>query len=347
MEPAADSADEILVPRCFALMALAFCFPVAWCAAAELPHGHASWVRVATPDFELYTTADEDAGRSLIFRLERLRAVLQPILGWRGEVRSEVRDQRERPICIIEFGSRDEFLPFAPMSRSIGYFLPGARRDFVVLDGTHAEGRAASHEYVHFVMSQSGLRLPAWLNEGLAELYSNLAEPRSGQPTTIGQFIPGRVLSLRRDAWIGLTELASATTDSPIFTSAGSVDAAYAESWLLAHMLVLDPRYGARFPDLLAALQTVETTEAFRQVYGKSVRQVELDLKTYLETGQTNVRIIGDSPLPAAQRVTVEREADFEGLAALAEMLGNYRGRTGQSRDLYRQLERDYPRRIP
>jgi hypothetical protein len=112
-------------------------------------------------------------------------------------------------------------------------------------------------------------------------------------------------------------------------------------------MLVLDPRYGARFPDLLAALQTVETTEAFRQVYGKSVRQVELDLKTYLETGQTNVRIIGDSPLPAAQRVTVEREADFEGLAALAEMLGNYRGRTGQSRDLYRQLERDYPRRIP
>ena len=109
-------------------MALAFCFPVAWCAAAELPHGHASWVRVATPDFELYTTADEDAGRSLIFRLERLRAVLQPILGWRGEVRSEVRDQRERPICIIEFGTRDEFLPFAPMSRSIGYFLPGARR---------------------------------------------------------------------------------------------------------------------------------------------------------------------------------------------------------------------------
>jgi hypothetical protein len=107
-----------------------------------MPHGHTSWVRLATPGLEVYTTADEDAGRSLILRLERLRSVLQPILGW---------DQLEKPICIIEFGSREEFLPFAPMSRSIGYFLPGARRDFVVLDGTHAEGRAAGHEYVHFV----------------------------------------------------------------------------------------------------------------------------------------------------------------------------------------------------
>ena len=335
------------MPRSLAVFALVSCFPVAWCAAAEMPHGRTSWVRLATPGLEVYTTADEDSGRSLILHLERLRAILQPILEWGGESRSEVRDQRERPICIIEFGSRDEFLPFAPMSRSIGYFLPGARRDFVVLDGTHAEGRVAGHEYVHFVMSQSGLRLPTWLNEGLAELYSNLEETQSGQPTTLGQFIPGRVVSLHRNAWIGLTELTSAPSGSPIFMGAGSVDSAYAESWLLTHMLVLDPRYAAGFPDLLAALQTSDTAAAFQQVYDKSIADVERDLKTYLETGQTNARILRDSPAPAVTLVTVEREADFEGLSALAEMLGNYRGRTGQSRDLYRQLERDYPQRLP
>ncbi len=307
------------MPRSLAVFALFSCFPVAWCcvssepcAAPEMPHGHTSWVRLATPGLEVYTTADEDAGRRLILRLERLRAILQPILEWGGESRSGCRDRRERPICIIEFGSRDEFLPFAPISRSIGYFLPGTRRDFVVLDGTHAEGRAAGHEYVHFVMSQSGFRLPTWLNEGLAELYSNLEETQSGQQTTIGRFIPGRVGSLRSDPWIGLTELASATSASQIFTGAGSVDSAYSESWLLAHMLVLDPRYEAKFPDLLTALQTSDTAAAFRQVYDKSVADVEWDLKAYPETGETNARILEDSPAPAALRVTVEREADFE-----------------------------------
>lgn len=324
-----------------------FLFPAAWCGAAELPHNHSSWVKLASSNFEMYTTGDEDAGRSLIVRLERLRAMLQPVLGWRGEPRSEEPDERPKPICIIDFGSRDEFQPYAPISRSIGFYLPGTRRDFVVLDGTHAEGRAAAHEYVHFVMAQSGLRLPTWLNEGLAELYSNLEEGRSGQRTEIGRFIPGRVLALHRDAWIDLAKLTAASADSEVFTAAGQVDSAYSESWLLAHMLVLDPRYASQFPSLLSALQTSETAEAFHLVYGKSIAQMEWDLEAYLEVGQMNTRILGNSPTPAAGHVTVEREADFEGLTALAEMLGNYRGRTEQSRDLYRRLEQDYPQRVP
>jgi len=308
-------------------------------------------VRLATVNFELYTTGDEDGGRSLILRLEKLRTVLQPIVGWRsegwrGERGSDPRDQRPKPICIIAFGSRDEFEPYAPAGRSIGFFLPGTRRDFVVLDGAHAEGRAAAHEYVHFVMAQTGLRLPAWLNEGLAELYSNLEPGRAGQRTAIGRFIPGRVLSLRRDAWIGLSELTSASADSEIFSSAALVDSAYAESWLLAHMLVLDPRYAAKFPDLLAALQTCGTTAALRHVYDRSTAQVEQDLQAYLEVGQTNARMLGDSDTPATLRIEVDREADLAGLTALAEMLGNYSGRLEQSRDLYRQLALDYPLRI-
>jgi len=43
----------------------------------------------------------------------------------------------------------------------------------------------------------------------------------------------------------------------------------------------------------------------------------------------------------------VEPQADFEGLSALAEMLGNYQGRTGQSRELYREIAREYPQRLP
>ena len=313
------------MPRVLALFFLGAC-----CFAGELPRAAAPWTRIVTSDFELLTTGGEDAGRVLLARLERLRAALQPVFPQRTG----------KAVCIIEFATRDEFLPYAPISRSIGYFLPGARRDFVVLDGTHAEGRSAGHEYVHSALSQSGLRLPAWLNEGLAELYSNVDESR-----TVGQFIPGRVISLRRGDWIGLAELTAATPESAAFTNAGSVDAAYAESWLLAHMLVLDPRYHDKFPALLAALQVSTTAKAFEQVYGRSLAEVEQDLRAYLDSGERNAHTLAETERPATPQVTVEPQADFEGLSALAEMLGNYQGRTGQSRELYREIAREYPRR--
>lgn len=335
--------DKVTVTEVFAFLTLVSCGLAAEAPRIHIDSTRGGWVRVATANFELYTTADEGAGRGLILQLERLRALLEPVLRWRVEATDEV----ERPICIIAFGSHDEFQPYAPISRSIGFFLPGKQRDFVVLDGTHAESRAAAHEYVHFLVAQSGLRLPTWLNEGLAELYSNLEEGRPRQGAAIGRFIPGRVLSLRRGAWLNLAGLVSASSRSDFFTSPGRVDSAYAESWLLAHMLVLDPRYAPGFPDFLVALQTSETTEAFRQVYGKSVAQVEQELNEYLEVGQTNARLLGNSAAPAELPVQVERQADFDGRMALIEMLQNYSGRMDQSRDLYRRLALDYPQRLP
>ena len=149
---------------------------------------------------------------------------------------------------------------------------------------------------------------------------------QAGRPIPIDVGVPGS------------SKHRSADAGSDLFTSAGSVDSAYAESWLLAHMLVLDPRYAAKFPDLLIALQTADTPEAFRRVYGQSIAQVEQDLREYLEVGQGNVRVARQTAGAAAPELNVEKGADFEGLTALAEMLANYRGRTEQSRDLYRQL---------
>jgi hypothetical protein len=333
-------ADEIVVPRSFAVSAVALSLAVACRGGEDLPGWRASWVRVATADFELYTTADENSGRSLIFRLEKLRAVLRPILDWRNEPRNTQRYERPRPICIIEFASRDEFLRFAPISRSIGFFLPGAHRDFVVLDGTYAEGRAAAHEYVHFVMAQSGLRLPTWLNEGLAELYSNLEEGRSDQRTAVGQFIPGRVLSLRRDAWIGLAELTSASADSGIFTG-------------LCRKLATGPHAGPGPAIFWQISPSVWRAPDHRNSRGVSSGVWSIERSSGAgpqgipRSGPGECALTRRAPSPTTLPFTVERDADFEGLTALAEMLANYRGRTEQSRDLYRQLEREYSQRVP
>jgi hypothetical protein len=169
----------------------------------------------------------------------------------------------------------------------MGFFPPGARRDLIVLGGLSAEGRMAAHEYAHLALAQSGFRLPVWLAEGLAELYSGVVDGRSEPRTDVGQFIPATVLSLRLEDWIDLEQL---------LTNPGLADGAYAESWLLAHMLVLDPRYAAKFPKLLEALGNSDTAEAFGQVYGKSISQVEQDLKAYLEEGPADARILPGKP---------------------------------------------------
>jgi hypothetical protein len=160
------------------------------------------------------------------------------------------------------------------------------------MEDRSAVSRTAAHEWPHVVGGQDGLRLPAWLNEGLAELFSNLEDGRSEPRTSVGQFIPCGIFWLRPDRWISLAELVSASENSEVFTSPGSVDSAYAESWLLAHMLVLDPRYSENFPHLLSALEHSETPEAFGTVYRKSVAQVEQDLIAYLEVVQTNGRVL-------------------------------------------------------
>jgi hypothetical protein len=137
-----------------------------------------------------------------------------------------------------------------------------------------------------------------------------------------------------------------AGTESRLFTSADSVDAAYAESWLLAHMLVLDPRYAERFPAFLAAIQASDVEEAFHQVYGKSLAEVESDLRAYLDVAEDNVRKLGDPPQIGEIPFQVESQANFEGRMALADMLGHYRGRVEESRELYQQLAREYPQRF-
>jgi hypothetical protein len=314
---------------------------VACCVAAELPKSSANsagfaWLKLATANFELYTTAGEDAGRLLINRFENLRAVLDPIL-------SSPARRQQRPVCVIAFQSRDEFQPYAPMGRSTGFYLPGSRCDFIVLDDPSTKTRTAAHEYGHVVMAQNGLRLPAWLNEGLAELYSNVDVEQADSHVVLGEFIESRVFTLRRNGWISLADLISPMANSTVFTNPFQVDAAYAESWLLAHMLVLDPAYAGHFQDLLRAVQSTGTTEAFGSVYGKSMTQVEWDLTAYLKGGQANMRIFNRGVAAPAQPVHVEREADFDARLALAEMLQHYRGRGEQAREAYQQLARDYP----
>lgn len=293
------------------------------------------WLELDSAHFQLFTTADEAAGTLLIHHFEQVRQVVQPALRWAGE--------REKPVQIVAFGSSGEMAPYTPNERASGFFLAGTDHDFIVLATPSSSTRTAAHEYGHLVLSQNGLDLPPWLNEGIAELYSNFS--LAGPKVRIGEFIPGRILALRNDGWVSLDELLSADYSSRLYRSSSYSQSTYAECWLLSHMLVLDPRYAPRFRNLILALGRTTAQQAFQSVYGKSIGEIERDVKEYLAIGTANARYLDAPAQPYAGPVRVLRGAEFGARLTLADLLSHYPGRHSQAREAFYQLQRDYPLR--
>src|SRR5439155_3963381 len=135
------------------------------------------------------------------------------------------------------------------------------------------------HEYAHFLMHASGKRLPAWLDEGLAEFYSTARIGQKG--CSIGGELAGHSEALRR-RWIPLQELFSTPSDAALEVDKKHVGIFYAQSWLLAHMLVLSPAYKGEFQAFIHALNSGTSSEqALTAVYGKSVDAVDRDARAW------------------------------------------------------------------
>src|SRR6516162_759334 len=184
--------------RVFACLLLPACL-----SAAQDP-----WLKITSANFELYTTAGERTGRDLIKHFEQVRSFFTQAFG--------AHLASARPARIIAFRNEKEYLPYRPSEFASAFYQPGAAHDFIVMSGASSEHYpVAIHEYTHLMIHQSGMEIPPWLNEGLAELYSSL-EPR-GAKILVGQVIPGRVHVLNTEKWIPLATLLNVDHNSPYY----------------------------------------------------------------------------------------------------------------------------------
>ena len=146
------------------------------------------WVRIASANFELFTTAGDRAGRDLVKHFEQVHSFFV------GRFKMMSSDATRKPRVIL-FRSEKEFEPYRPNEFASAFYHPGEYHDFIVMNNSIGESRSvAVHELTHLMVHQIGLELPVWLNEGLAELYSNL-EP-TGSKIRVGRDIPGRMQTL-------------------------------------------------------------------------------------------------------------------------------------------------------
>jgi tetratricopeptide (TPR) repeat protein len=310
--------------------------PIAAVLAASPSFADNHWIRIATPHFEMFTTADEKKGREAILHFERVRDFFLQASG--------VKVAGEVPVRIVAFRDDDGFHQYAPNQRISAYFAPGPARDSIVMEDPSPENYPiATHEYMHLVVRHSGLRIPLWLNEGWAEVFATLRPAKDG--VAVGDLISRHMGWIAKGEWIDLKELDGVDRGSPDYNESARSGLFYAESWALAHMLYLSPEYKDRFPAFINALNKGQPVQdALVTAFDRSEKQVFEDLKNYLFRKKLYGTVfLAPFPQPGEAPV-VTRVAAYDESVMLAD-LHAASGQTAEASQAYRRLERENPKR--
>ncbi len=304
--------------------------------AGLLPAAHDDrWVCVRSPHFELFTEGGEAGGRELVHYFEQVHSFFQQAFGLNG---------RGRVVRIVCFRSARRFQYYETSKIADAAFHSGSRHDYILMKNDEADrDQVAVHEYTHLIVRATNHDIPVWLDEGLAEVYSNL-EPH-GSFVVVGRVLPARAEALAEGRWIDLRTLVSASRASPVYNRQDDAEMFYAESWALVHMLALDNTYSPRLRGLMDALLHGDSVEAFQKTYGKPIEQVEADLRAYLDNSRLNAAVFQVRLPEADPAPKVMLKAGLEARLALAEMLLDYPGRTAEARAAFDLAARDYPQR--
>jgi len=234
----------------------------------------ATWVRVATPGFEVVAEVSPEQAIDIARRLEAFRSMVEEGLpNPAGAL---------QPALAVVFASDAAFSSFTPSQ-------PGQAAKvaaFVALDESspclsfHLERgdeslRTVLHEYARVLLRQT----PLWFMEGAAEVYGEARMAGDGRAFRVGDPVALNVLLLRGN-FLPLAELLGARR-AP---SGAAGQAFYAQSWALAHYLLLGSETHARqvAPFLARAAAGTPVVKAFEESFGP-LADVERELRRYIE----------------------------------------------------------------
>lgn len=291
------------------------------------------WTLVRSDHFEVYSEASGQSVRKTIEWLERLRAFFD---------QNGLRLKSGRVVRVIGFSSAKSYAAYRLSATSDAYYLGTDARDYIVIPIPDAsESTVAAHEYAHAQLRASGVKLPLWLNEGLADLFSTVRIFNTD--CYLGGPLAGRLQVLRHTPWMSLRDLLAVKSDSNIKVNRAYAAVFYAQSWALAQMLALSTQYSAGFHELIAKLDSgVPSAGALESVYGKSLDQIAMDLRQSIDHQRferIRMTIAPEPEPPLEERKLSSSESD----AALADLL-TAMGQIDRAESLYRQIAISEPR---
>ncbi len=293
------------------------------------------WFKVTSPNFELFTTNGAKKGRDAVLYFEQVRELFAKI--------SKANAQPGPRVRIIAFQSDKQYEPYRLNEFAAAYYANASSRDYIVMKNLDPESnRVALHEYFHLIVQHSGLPLPAWLNEGMADVYSTLKPV--GKKVQIGEVLPGRLQEVRVGKWLDLGTLLAVDHRSPYYNEKNKAGMFYAQSWALAHMLYLSNEYWPKFGDFLKLIRPDNTqAETFQRVYGKSLDEVTKDLSQYVRGTSFNGAILNMKLETSVDEPDAVPATPLESDLALAEVLTVIH-KNEEAKAAYESLARENPK---
>ncbi|MGD1091060.1 MAG: hypothetical protein ABSB35_03595 [Bryobacteraceae bacterium] len=295
--------------------------------------GQGQWIGVTNSHVEIYSQTGDEARQRALLWFERLRTIFV-----HGGFVPGIVPPADLPVLrVIGFRSTQEYRQFQLRSTADAYYAGDGHRNYIVMPSLEPRHFAmAAHEYAHFALHAVGLTIPSWLGEGLAEYLSTLRIVNSGYE--IGGDLPARTLNLRRKKWIPLAELLDFRLEP---ASSQDLDAFYAQSWLLADMLMTSPEYRAGLAEFITELNAGSLShEAFAKVYGKSLDAVGQDLASWF-TRKRNPLVV-QSQIPESATISPLALTDTQSSAMLSDLLV-VTGNLDRARNQYVEIARRAP----
>ena len=240
------------------------------------PDPKEEWIRVRTPHFDIISSAGEKRTREMAENLETLAAALTAV-----QPRLKLADISTR---VFEFARRRESQPYFDLllntdhASATGVYVSQKSRGSMLLDASsYRSDRTPYHELIHELLSSSETRPPLWLEEGLAEYFSNVDISKG--VIQAGTPIREHMQLLQRSRLMTLRDLFGVAHES----EAGMQPGFYAESWAAVDWLMRTNR--AAFYDFLDDLEHGATVDAaLKSRYGKSVDDLQHGVDAYGRT---------------------------------------------------------------
>jgi hypothetical protein len=291
------------------------------------------WTLARSEHSEVYSQAGEGSARAMALLLERLHTFFSQMAGAKLDHRPPVR--------AIVFRSAEEYETYRPRPSASAFYLGSELRDYIVLPALGPpDAHLAAHEYWHLIVRVSNLRLPLWLEEGLAEFFSTVRlEERD---TEADAELASRFQTLRLASWMPLPALLDLTKESSLRDDPHAASLFYAQSWALTEMLLASPAYSPRFPEVFAAVASgTPAGGALVAVYAKPLAAIGADVRAWIEKRRITPVTLPDAAAETSGVEVVELSPTASG-AILAGLLAAS-GKLDRAEALYRELAREAP----
>ena len=268
----------------------------------------ADWIRLKSENFEILSSASESKSNTVLQQFEQVAGFFQQL--------NKTPSNNAIPVRIILFGSQIEYIPYRMNESASAFFHPAPDADYIVLvSGSNNIQNIGLHEYVHLLIRRSHSKLPLWLEEGFADLFSTLKA--ADNQTEIGAVPSGRAPRLFLEELLPLRTLINADRHSALYTENNRIGMFYSQSWALTHMLRLSDGFRQGFESFFnLILAGYSTDDALQRAYGRTVDQVEGDLRAYISKGR--LRLVRVPIKLKKERAIPTKLADADFIAQLS-----------------------------